>query len=238
VKRVTPKSAQGRSGGFTLIEILIVVLIIGIVSAGVLLSVNLTGRDHELQKESDRLLALVNYAREQAELQTREYGVIFHDDGYQFVAYDVRRGLWREIYEDESLRLRKLPDGLGFKLVVDARPVVLVSISEAKKPDPKDQKPKAKSLKDITNLDDATTAGLKGATAGLKGAPTTGRGLGANSDTLDELKKVTPQVMIFSNGDLTSFEVTIEREGGVRSVTVAEDDKGQVIVKPMVETRT
>jgi general secretion pathway protein H len=230
VKPVTPQSAQDRSGGFTLIEILIVVLIIGIVSAGVLLSVNLTGRDHELEKESDRLLALVNYAREEAELQTREYGVIFHDDGYQFVAYDVRRGLWREIYEDESLRLRKLPDGLDFKLVVDARPVVLGPISEAKKPDPKDKKPKAKSLKDITNLDDATTAGMKG-------APTTGRGLGADSDTLDELKKVTPQVMIFSNGDLTSFEATVEREGGVRSVTLAQDDKGQVIVKPMVETR-
>ena len=62
-------------------EILVVVVIIGIISASVLLSVNLTGRDHDLEKESERLLTLVNYAREQAELQTRELGVIFHDDG-------------------------------------------------------------------------------------------------------------------------------------------------------------
>ena len=44
---------------------MIVVVIIGVISAGVLLSVNLTGRDNELDKESDRLLTLVNYAREQ-----------------------------------------------------------------------------------------------------------------------------------------------------------------------------
>ena len=44
-------------------------------------------------------------------MQTREYGVVVHQDGYQFVAYDVRRRVWREIYEDDALRMRKLPDG-------------------------------------------------------------------------------------------------------------------------------
>ena len=41
--------------------------------------------------------------------------------------------------------------------------------------------------------------------------------------------------MIFSNGDLTTFAATLERDGGVRSVTVDEDDKGEVIEQPMVE---
>jgi general secretion pathway protein H len=210
--------------GFTLIELLVVVLIIGIISAAVLLSVNLTGRDRDLEQESDRLLSLVNYAREQAELQTREYGVIFHDDGYQFVAYDVRRGLWREVYEDEALRLRKLPEGLDFKLIVDAREVVLKPTSEFKMPDPKELKQQAKSLKDIKGLKDASA-----------------RKLGedeAKSTLRDETKKIAPQVTIFSNGDLSSFEVTLEREGGTRSVTLAIDEKGQVIAKPMVETRS
>ena len=109
---------------------MIVVFIIGIITAGVLLSVNLTGRDRELEKESDRLLTLVNYAREQAEMQTRDYGIVVHDDGYQFVAYDARRGLWREVYEDDALHIRMLPGGLDFKLLVDARPVVLQSTGE------------------------------------------------------------------------------------------------------------
>jgi general secretion pathway protein H len=226
VSCLTTARAPSPSRGFTLIEIMIVVFIIGIISAGVLLSVNLTGRDRDLEKESDRLLSLVNYAREVAELQTREYGVVFHDDGYQFVAYDVRRGLWREVYEDDILRVRKLPDGLDFKLIVDARPVVLVPTGEVKKPDPtKDPKPKPKSINDVKSMDDVTATGKK---------------LGDDLDKglNDDQKPVTPQVVIFSNGDLTSFEITMEREGGIRSVTLALDDKGQVIAKPMVETKT
>jgi general secretion pathway protein H len=166
--------------GFTLIEIMVVVLIIGVLSAGMFLSVSLTGRDRELEKETDRLLALINYAREQAELQTREYGIIFQDDNYEFVSYDVHRQVWRNVFEDDVLELRRLPYGLNVKLKVETRPVVL------KKP----------------------------------------------ADAKDK----TPQVMIFSSGDLTQFEVTLEREGGIRSITIAEDDKGNVMEKPMVDT--
>ena len=165
--------------GFTLIEILVVVVIIGVITAGILLSVNVLGRDRELEKESDRLLALINYAREQAELQTREYGLMFQDDGYEFLTYDTRRATWRSVFEDDALAARRLPDGLGVKLSVEARPVVLNR--------PKDSKDK------------------------------------------------TPQVMIFSNGDLTTFAATLEREGGLRSVTLTEDSKGQVIAQDLIE---
>ncbi len=176
-----PSGAAPADAGFTLIEILVVVVIIAVVSAGMLLSVSLTGRDHELEKESDRLLALFTYAREQAELQTREYGVLFRDDGYEFVAYDNRRAAWRGVFEDDALAARRLPEGLSFKVTVDARQVVL------------------------TRPDDA--------------------------------KDKTPQVMIFSNGDLSSFTATLERDGGLRSVTVSPDDKGQIIEQPMMERK-
>ena len=169
------------SAGFTLIEIMVVVVIIGVVAALMVLSFTVTGRDRQLEKESDRLFALFTYAREQAELQTREYGVLFQDDGYEFLTYDVRRALWRSVPDDEALVARRLPDGLGVKLTVEARPVVLTR--------PKDARDK------------------------------------------------TPQVMIFSNGDLTSFAATLEREGGLRSVTVTQDDQGQVIEQPMVESK-
>lgn len=179
--RLERRAAARGSAGFTLIELLVVVAIIGLVSAGILLSLNLTGRDPDLQRESDRLFTLINYAREQAELQTREFGILFQEDGYEFLVYDAPLERWRSVLEDDALRARKLPDGLGVQLVVETRPVVL-------------RRP---------------------------------------VDAHDR----TPQVMIYSDGDLTAFSVSLERDGGVRSVTVAQDDHGQIVEQPLLEAR-
>jgi hypothetical protein len=43
--------------------------------------------------------------------------------------------------------------------------------------------------------------------------------------------------MIFSNGDLTTFAATLEREGGMRSMTLTQDNKGQVVLQPLEERR-
>jgi len=177
--RRAPRGA--RAAGFTLVEMLVVVAIIGIICAAIVLSVSSSGRDQELEKESDRLLALFTYAREQAELQTREFGVMFADDGYEFLTYDNRRGAWRGVFEDDALAARKLPYGLTFALSVESRPVTFA---------------RAKDSKDKT-----------------------------------------PQVMIYSNGDLTSFAATLQRDAGVRSITLTQDDKGVVIEQPLVEVK-
>jgi general secretion pathway protein H len=175
------RRAPGAHAGFTLVEILVVVVIIGVLAAAMLLSVSLTGQDRELEKESTRLVDLFRYVREQAELQTREYGVMFQDDGYQFLVYDPHRGLWRDVFEDDALSERKLPDGLDVKLTVDARPIVL------------------KRPKDATDR--------------------------------------TPQVMVFSSGELSTFSIILERDNGVRSVTIAPTDKGEIDQQPMVELK-
>jgi general secretion pathway protein H len=165
-------SASRFTAGFTLIEMLVVVFIIGIIAAGVVLSVNLTGADHELQSESERIAALMNYARDSAEMQTRELGLACNATGYEFYAFDPRTQLWDSIPEDDALHARRLPAGLLLKLRVEGHDVVFKPVNKA---DPK-----------------------------------------------------KPDIMIFSNGDLSDFQLTVQREGATRYESIAVDDKGKI----------
>ena len=184
---------RGRERGFTLIEIMIVVVIIGLMAAGIVLSIGVTGRDTELEKESDRAISLIKYVREKAELQTREFGLYCGDHDYQFLTFDPRKQIWRPVDEDDALRARKLPEGLRLRLIVEGREVVL------KAPD---EKAKAKKSKE---------------------------------DLEKELRDFHPHIMIFSNGDLTSFALTLEREDPVRSVTINSTDKGAIEAGKLIE---
>ncbi len=104
---------------------LVVVVIIGVVIAGLILSVGSTGRDSELERERDRLSSLFGYVRERAELQTQEYGIRITPGSYRFVVYDNRTRQWGEDALDSSLNLHRLPKGLLFSLRVEGREVIL-----------------------------------------------------------------------------------------------------------------
>ena len=47
-----------------------------------------------------------------------------------------------------------------------------------------------------------------------------------------------PHVMLFSNGDLTPFELILERPEEQRSITVTSNETGLIEEKPMEERRT
>ena len=189
-----PRRAVQR--GFTLIEIMIVVVIVGVMAATLVWSISVTGRDTELEKESDRAFSLIKYAREKAELQTREFGLYCGDHDYQFLTFDPRKQLWRPVDEDDVLRGRKLPEGLKLRLIVEGREVVL------KAPDEKAEKAREKMSKE---------------------------------DLEKELRAFQPHIMIFSNGDLTSFKLTVERDDPARSVTIASNEKGEIEAGKLIE---
>lgn len=181
-------ASRRRLRGFTLIEILVVVVIIGVLATSMVLSLGDTGRDRAMEQERDRLSALIAYVREQGELQTLEYGLHLTPTGYRFTVYDNRNNAWMPENLDDVLRARNLPDGLSFALVLEGRAVVL---------DPADT-----------------------------------RQLGA--DTPD----VSPQIMLFSNGDLNSFELTIRRPSANRSVTLRSTESGKIEVSDIVENHS
>mgnify|MGYP001480114567 CR=1 FL=1 len=83
-----PRSIRLALTGFTLVELMVVIVIIGLVAAGTLLSLGSSGRDSQLEQERDRLAALIDYVRERAALQTIEYGLRCEQGGFRFVMYD------------------------------------------------------------------------------------------------------------------------------------------------------
>lgn len=113
------------SRGFTLIEILVVLLIIGIMIAGAVLTVGVAADDQDLEKERDRLLALMDYQRDQAALQNREIGLRFTESGYEFLAFDPRTGQWQALTGDSITRPRRLPAGITASVRIEGRDIVL-----------------------------------------------------------------------------------------------------------------
>lgn len=71
------------STGFSLIEILVVIVILAVTAAAVTLAVNDVG-ERRLARDAERLQALIGYACEQAELSGRQIGLSLDRDGYRF----------------------------------------------------------------------------------------------------------------------------------------------------------
>lgn len=112
-------------GGFTLIEVLVVVLIMAIISAMLLMSFGILGDDRALQQQARRMSSLIELATDEAIMQGRDFGLEFMQHGYRFVEHDAALDQWHEVIGDELLRPRPLEEGMEFELFLEGRPVSL-----------------------------------------------------------------------------------------------------------------
>jgi len=103
------------STGFTLLEILVVVIIIGVISTAFLLSVK-GGHEDQAHTEAQRFTELVRLAGQEAMLRSRELAVEFVPRGYHFLVYQEQA--WQAL-DDDILRPRELAEGLFLDVQLD-----------------------------------------------------------------------------------------------------------------------
>jgi len=109
-----PRSAQR---GFSLLELLVVVAIIGILVGAVVLS--------EAEQEARRLQGLIDLLHEDSLMQSRDYGLMLTTGGYRFYVYDYKQLKWLEVAGDKLLAEHAVRSQLVLALALDGKDVKL-----------------------------------------------------------------------------------------------------------------
>lgn len=112
-----------RAAGFTLLELLVVIVIVGVMLTFASLSIGDGGQGARIENEARRLAALIGLAGEEAVLNGRELGLRFDEESYYFLRFED--GEWRPVGDDPQLRRRVLAADLAVQLVLEGLPVAL-----------------------------------------------------------------------------------------------------------------
>ncbi|KUM41941.1 prepilin-type N-terminal cleavage/methylation domain-containing protein [Pseudomonas sp. EpS/L25] len=102
-----------RQRGFTLVEILIVLLLLGIVTSLAVVNVGPPSLQRMGKLEGSRLASLLEYMQDQSLLEYRYYRLSVTPDEYQVFIFDEAKELWVMDSADKSHRL---PEGLKLQL--------------------------------------------------------------------------------------------------------------------------
>ena len=125
--------------GFSLLELLVVIVIISILFTFTTLAIRGTSPEELIQTEAKRLDRLVQLALEEAILKGQEYGLEFKPDSYRFLLYF--ENTWQPLENDDLLRQRQLPENMELELEIEQIDVLVAEDSandedDEEKPDP------------------------------------------------------------------------------------------------------
>ncbi|MDH5301270.1 MAG: type II secretion system minor pseudopilin GspH [Gammaproteobacteria bacterium] len=113
-----------KQSGFTLIEVMVVVLIIGIIISFASLSVGQSA-SQEQEEEARRLTALLRLGGEEAIFNSRELVLEVFKGGYRFMEIDPKGQRQPVGKEETTYRARELPEQFHLRLEIDGTEVAL-----------------------------------------------------------------------------------------------------------------
>lgn len=116
----TGPCADGRRSpcrGFTLVELLIALVLIGVMTGMAMLAMGNDGRAGRQANEARRLSTLLQMAELEAELQGRALGLELFTHSYRFLALNASG--WVDYHDDDLFRAHALDTGLKLSLRID-----------------------------------------------------------------------------------------------------------------------
>lgn len=135
--RTSAPLKTAHTAGFTLVEILVVLVIIGTILSVAFLSFGLLGDDRSVEREARRIAALIDLVTEEAMLQGRDFGLEVLGGGYRFVELDPLVDQWFEVTGDDLMAAKTLEEGTEFELFIEDHRVLLQA--EAKETEKKEE---------------------------------------------------------------------------------------------------
>lgn len=112
-------AANSFTRGFTLVEVLLVLFLISIMTGLVLVTLPGLTLSQDLDKESQRLDYLLSSLRNQALLESMDYGMEVGPDSYTFKHYDDASGKWK-VMEEKLFSIKKIPNNIQVSLEVES----------------------------------------------------------------------------------------------------------------------
>jgi len=111
---------SSRQRGFTLLELMVVLVIVSIILTFVTLSAGGDSHAEQMEREAQRLAALLELASEEAVMRSEQLAVRFSETEYEFMVLDGNE--WSPLADEPAFRQRELPDGIELHLELQDNP--------------------------------------------------------------------------------------------------------------------
>lgn len=134
--------------GFTLIEVLVVVVILAILSSFAMLNMNFDNRAKQLEQQAQQIAALIELASDESIYLQKELGLRFGEEDFGFYQLDKsppeeksedsddsletkkKKPFWRAVTDDPRLRQRAMSEEIEVILEISGIEIVVENPSE------------------------------------------------------------------------------------------------------------
>ena len=115
-----------RQAGFTLLEGMLVLLLIGLLATTVVLNFSGDSPEQRLQKETERFQQVFQFVAETAMLKQQEWGLVLQEGSYSFVYFDGEK--WLQADQPKAAELYELAEDIRLQLELEGLPGAELSL--------------------------------------------------------------------------------------------------------------